>query len=197
MERQDKQFYSVKELMEVCGWKHGIKMFNYLRYHLRFFPEPIRHSQGKGLIALYPYCVVEYFKKIIDERNKGTSFKMIREVLAKEREAVEAECDYIRRQVKLDREIRADVGGQLKRRILSEGITSGKSNVLEFNVHSAVKVEDSAEVKIEELIKDLRNAFPSWDGKSMEALSKIRRMIDTLESLKARERVLDSIKTTV
>jgi hypothetical protein len=197
MKQPDKKFYSAQDLIKASGWKLGIKMFNYLRYHIRLFPEPIKYSKGRGLKAVYPHFVLEYFKKIIKARDKGTSFKAIREVLAKDREEVEEQCDYIRRQVKLDREVRAEFGSQLKKKSLSGEVTGSKSDVLEINVHSDVKVEDSADVKIEELIRDLKICFPSWDGASMEALSKIRRKIDALESLKARERVLDTIKATV
>lgn len=197
MNNSDKKFYSAQELIKASGFKLGIKMLDYLRYHLRLLPEPIKYSKGRGLIAVYPHCVLGYFKRIMEERNKGVSLKAIREVLAKELKEVNAQCDYIRRQVKLDRENDIEIRSKLRSGLLSDEVKGGKPDVLEIRVHQDIKVESTVEVKIEELKKELKSDFLAWDGQSVDKLSSIRGKIDTLESLQSRERVLEAIKSVV
>jgi len=197
MKNTVKKFYTAMELIEESGARIGKKMFDYLRYFLRLFPEPIKFSNGRGIIALYPDFVLAYFKLILRERKKGASFKAIREILAKEREEVFALCDYVRRQVKLEREIGGKVNAQLRDRLFPQKAVSGRPKDLEIKVHENIAVESSVEVKIEELKKELKDDFISWDGQTVDKLSSIRRKIDNLETLESRSRVLETIKLVI
>ena len=73
-----------RELLRRSGFEQGPKMLDNLCYSQGMIPPPIKLSDGKGVKALYPPCVLLHLKRIIRERKKGLKYADIKESLAEE-----------------------------------------------------------------------------------------------------------------
>jgi DNA-binding transcriptional MerR regulator len=178
MEYLNERFYETGELLKIIGNGLTKDMLAYLRDVLHLIPSPIKMGTGRGTKAYYSESSLKHLKRIMKERKKGLTYKQIKEKLKEETTKVFARSDYLRRQFQAERNSKMQLG-----RYLIAG--SHPDSILK------IKNRDN-EVKIQRIKRELKEKFEQWNG-NIEALNKIRCLIDELERLTVTQRVSKQI----
>lgn len=177
-----------RELLRRAEFEQGPKTFDNLRYSQRMVPPPIKMSNGKGITALYPPCVLTHLKRIMRERRKGLKYSEIKEALAKETEEVFAETERVRRQVEAHRQARLE---------LSTNLRSFQPDFVMYSGEGKDRTCIIGEVKIQSAAAGLKRDLQAWDGKSLGKLAGFRQRIEYIQALQAKQQVAKALMQEV
>lgn len=126
------KFYTAPEIREHLRGRLKTKMFEYLRDTLHLIPPPLKTSNGRGIIALYPESSLKHLQRVLTEKKSGLTFRQVGEKLQDETRKVFEEAQFWREGSGIDREVtRSEMidilrtGNQpallLKRKVNAEG----------------------------------------------------------------------------
>ncbi|MCK9614982.1 MAG: hypothetical protein M0R48_05705 [Candidatus Omnitrophica bacterium] len=172
---------SATKILKELGGKLSKKMFEYLRDTFRLIPPPIKRSEGKGIIALYPESVVFYLRRILIKQSKGFTFKQIKEKLKIDTERIFQETDALKRQFELEKEF--------KRRLV-RGLKTGDHPAFDDGnvIGSANKQSEDIESMIEIVKKEFKRQASKLDDVSIKAIRTLRKKLDELEKLEGEKK---------
>ena len=75
------RFYTISQFLQELKGRLNKRMLEYIRDTIHLIPPPIKISRGKGVIALYPHSAVEHIQCVLRERQRGLTYKEIRDAL--------------------------------------------------------------------------------------------------------------------